>query len=181
MGLSESIGTGDAALVGLLLVVLVPFAVVGVPQLALADHSYVVMSSSMSPDIAAGDVVIVRSVPPETIQEGDVITFGDASGPESLTTHRVVDVTERDGTRYFTTKGDANEEADRQPVPASSVVGRVAFHIPYIGHVVLFAQTQAGLALMVILPGILLAVSEMWNLVQVVRHGDEQTDGTERV
>jgi len=152
--------------VALLLVVaiVVPFVVVGVPQLVGADHSFVVMSGSMQPSIAPGDVVIVSSVSPQDVAEGDVITFEDG---RDLTTHQVVSIdTGDDGAPLFITKGTANEEADRRPVPASAVVGRVGLVIPWIGHVVLFAQTKLGALTLLGVPGVLIVVSELYDLVQ---------------
>ena len=96
---------GAVLLVGVVLL----FGVTAVPQVVGADHSYVVLSPSMRPMLEPGDVTIVDDVDPATIAAGDVITFelGDES---SRTTHRVVEVVEQDGERFFRTKGDANEE-----------------------------------------------------------------------
>jgi len=151
-----------------LLAVVVPFVVVAVPQLVGADASHVVLSSSMSPAIHAGDVVIVNSVATDAIEEGDVITYEPPADHQladvNLVTHRVVDVTERGGERHFETKGDANEEADRALVPASNVEGRVAFHLPFVGRVVSFAQSGLGIVLLIVVPGALLAISELYEL-----------------
>lgn len=151
------------------------FAVVAVPQLAGADESYVVQSDSMSPTIEAGAVVFVEATPPEQIEEGDVITYRRGDGEPSLTTHRVVGVEERADGRYFETKGDANEDPDQQPVPGDSVVGRVDFHLPYVGYAVSFAGSQLGIALLLIVPGTLLVVTECWSLYRAVRDADSES------
>jgi len=116
--------------VGILVLVAVvaPFLVVGVPQLAGASESHhVVLSDSMNPTFESGDVILVEDVDPETIEEGNVITYADSSGER--TTHRVVEVVEEDGERYFQTKGDANEDPDATLVPAGAVEARHA-HAP---------------------------------------------------
>lgn len=156
---------GTALLVALVL----PFVIYAVPQVVGASHSYVVLSDSMSPAIGAGDVVIVDSVSPSEISEDDVITFrnggGDrATGDTDKVTHRVVEVVEQDGERYFRTKGDANEEVDAELVPAGNVVGRVSFHIPYIGHVLTFGSARSRLLALVVVPSVLLIVNEVWTL-----------------
>lgn len=164
--------------VGLLLVavVVVPIAITAVPQLVLADHSYVVTSGSMEPAMSPGDVVVVGSVPAADVRAGDVITFRDRRS--ALTTHRVVGVETSDGERRFRTKGDANEDPDPAPVPAESVVGEVRFTIPYVGHFVLFMNSRAGLLGLVIVPAVLLAASELWDLAAAVRAGSgDETDG----
>ena len=146
----------------LLIAAVAPFLVVGVPQLAGASESYVVMSDSMNPTFESGDVILVEDVDPATVEEGDVITYADGSG--ELTTHRVVDVVEEDGELYFQTKGDANEDPDQGLVPAAAVEARHAYTLPYIGHVVLFAGSRLGIVLLMIVPGTLLMVSEAWKL-----------------
>src|SRR6056297_1568948 len=78
-----------------LVIVLAPFVAFAFPPLVGANHSYVVLSSSMSPAIGAGDVVFVSGVDPTAIEEGDVITFevGETTrtaGSATRITHRVV-------------------------------------------------------------------------------------------
>lgn len=155
-----------ASVVGLIVVV-VPFVIFAVPQVVGAQQSYVVLSSSMSPTIHAGDVVVVDGVSPEDVGEGDVITFeppADHQIDANLVTHRVVEVVERDDGRYFRTKGDANEEPDQALVPGGNVVGTVQFHIPYIGYVIQFASSDRGILLFVVVPAALLVVNEVWTL-----------------
>lgn len=159
-----------------LVAVLVPFLVFAAPQVAGAEHSYVVLSSSMSPTIHAGDVVIVNEAPAERIEQGDVITYerpGSGAGSPDRVTHRVVEVVERDDGRYFRTKGDANEEPDGKLVPAENLVGKVAFSIPYIGHVISFASSDAGILLFVVVPSVLFVISEVYDLIVAARGGSE--------
>ncbi|WP_415382390.1 signal peptidase I [Halosimplex sp. TS25] len=162
-----------AKLLGTVIGVAVVFLFVSaaVPQLVGADESYVVLSDSMSPAIGAGSVVYVDDVPTGQIGKDDVITFRNVDG-EGRVTHRVVEVVERDGQPQFRTKGDANEEPDADLVSASRVIGRVAFSVPLIGYVVSFAGTDLGIALLVIVPASLLAVTELWDLF-VASGGDE--------
>ena len=53
---------------------------------------------------------------------------------------------------------------DPHPVPAANVVGRVHGSIPYLGYLFSFAQTQNGLLVLVVLPGILIILCEIRNL-----------------
>lgn len=160
----------------LLAAALLTTALVAVPQLAGASHSYVVVSGSMSPTIEAGDVVFVAATAPDAVETGDVLAFDRVRGDDRRTVHRVVEVVDRDGQRYFRTQGDANEEPDPKLVPASAVIGTVQFWIPYVGWVFSFVDTDAGLVALVIVPGVLLVVSELWNLVATARATDEEAD-----
>lgn len=164
-----------------LIAVVLPFVVFAVPQLAGAQHSYVVLSSSMSPTYEAGDAIIVNEVRPEKIEEGDVITFeapsrtsGQTQGTDRIT-HRVVEVVNKDGERYFRTKGDANEESDKQLVPASNVVGRVSFGIPYIGYATAFGGGATMQLALIVVPAVLLVANEIWTLAHAARTTPEET------
>jgi signal peptidase len=160
-----AIRRANRALVSALVLVLVlsvvaPFAVFGVPQLVGADRSYVVLSGSMEPYMAAGDAIIVAAGPPASIREGDVITYQRGGGVP--TTHRVVErVTDEQGVA-FRTMGDANEDPDPALVRPASVVGEVVLVIPYIGYVIQFANTPIGILSLVVVPIGLLVISEAW-------------------
>ena len=164
----------------LLLVAVAPFVVYAVPGVVGADASFVVLSGSMEPAIAAGDVVVVESVPPGAIAVDDVITYS-RSDEAATVTHRVIDIDDAGGERVFYTKGDANEDADQRPVPASALVGAVVLTIPYIGYVIQFVGTRAGFALLVVLPFGALLVTEGVGLLRRRRGGtDADEAATER-
>ena len=148
----------------LLIAIVVPFVIYAVPGAIGAEGSYVVLSGSMEPSISPGDVVIVDGVDPTTVEEQDVITYlrNDADTP---TTHRVVETTEQGGELAFVTQGDANDQPDASPVPASQVMGQVIFTIPYIGYVIQFVNTPTGFVALVLVPFVLLLLSEMWSIL----------------
>ena len=58
-----------------------------------------------------GDVIVVKTVDPDTIEVGDVISYFE-NGAEIPTTHRVIDIYEEDGKRFATTAGDWNVSQD---------------------------------------------------------------------
>jgi len=171
----------------LLIALVAPFAVFAVPEVVGADESFVVLTASMTPAIAPGDVVIVAERDPAAIAEGDVITFARGTSDVPVT-HRVIDVVDEGGALAFETMGDANEGPDPGLVPAGSLVGVVTLTVPYIGYVVRFAGTQVGFVALVLLPFGLLAVTEIWSIVggrgdaesqlpTTVDPADEPTDG----
>ncbi|MFB6084365.1 MAG: signal peptidase I [Halorientalis sp.] len=149
-----------------LLALVVPFAVFAVPQAIGADHGFVILSGSMEPDIAPGDAVIVDASAPVGV--GDVVTFSEDS--DVPVTHRIV--AEEDG--QWVTKGDANENRDARPVPPENVLGKVVLTIPWIGHVVLWANTPMGYISLVLVPLLLLLGNE---LLSWARTRDDTEDG----
>ncbi|MCL9817820.1 signal peptidase I [Natronocalculus amylovorans] len=158
----------------LLIAVVAPFVVYAAPWTIGADHSFVVLTASMTPAIAPGDVVIVADRGPETIVEGDVITFMRGTS-EVPVTHRVVDVVAISGEPAFQTQGDANSAVDAGFVLGDTVLGTVIFTIPYIGYIIQFGNSTYGFIALVIVPFGLLILSELWTLAKKLRHAPEST------
>ena len=85
----------------------------GKPPSLFGYTPMIVLSPSMDPLFTEGDMIIVQTVDPATVNEGDVITFFDpASTSDSVLTHRVIDIFEKDGKRYAITAGDFNANND---------------------------------------------------------------------
>ena len=94
-------------------------------------HPSLVASGSMRPVMEAGDVVIIVKLPADVIKEGDIIQFRKE---EKITVmHRVIEIQETEGAKFFITKGDANDEPDKNPVIPENVVGKLVLTIPKIG------------------------------------------------
>jgi signal peptidase len=118
-----------------------------------------VLSGSMAPTYPVGSMVFTRPVQPEGVKAGDVITFRWPSDPSELVTHRVVAVDTSTGSPVFTTKGDANDAADLDPVPAANVQGRLWFGVPQLGRIAAVLHSPQGLGFLVLLVCAVVAVS----------------------
>ncbi|MCD8364085.1 MAG: signal peptidase I [Lachnospiraceae bacterium] len=123
---------------------------------------YSVDSYSMTPAYPINSLVVVKSVEPETIQIGDVITYV-LNEDGVLVTHRVTEISRSN--RTFTTKGDANDSEDASPVLWDNVVGKVVLGIPGLGAPlrVLTAEDNRPVVIGVIIA--LLVLSFGWDIV----------------
>jgi signal peptidase len=90
----------------------------------------IISSGSMTPTLQVGDVIIAVEASPNDIKIGDIIQY---SGENEIIAHRVVDIQQEGGTRYFITKGDDNNAPDPEPVSPSQVIGKLIFTIPKLG------------------------------------------------
>lgn len=105
----------------------------------------VVKSGSMEPTISTGGMVLVRTVPADQIQVGDVVAVDRPDN--TRVTHRVVAVIHQGATAQLTLKGDANEDPDPQPVVVDSA-GKLVLSVPSIGRVsAFFASAKGGFVL----------------------------------
>lgn len=117
----------------------------------------IVLTDSMYPEIKSGDLIICHTADAEQIAVGDVIAFFDPAGNgTSVVTHRVIEITQEDGSLAWRTQGDANNVADSALVPAKNLVGIYRSRIAGAGNVAMFMQTTQGLILCVLCPIIVL-------------------------
>ncbi|MBY6037208.1 signal peptidase I [Fictibacillus nanhaiensis] len=129
-----------------------------------------VHSGSMEPDIQTGSIIAIKPGGDMTrFKSGDVIIFKET---DKLITHRVLEVKGKGNATQYITKGDSNDGPDIEPVLPENVVGEYnGFTIPYIGYLLISAQSKIGTALLLILPGLLLLVYSamtIWNGIKEV-------------
>ena len=137
----------------------------------LVGFSYfTVMTPSMQSVIPVGSLIITRRTDAHALQIGDVITYFSAN---TTVTHRIVDILYQDGIE-FQTKGDDNHSVDPDPVSVERVIGRVVFHVRYIGHAMLFMQQRIVWVLGIFL--LLIALS--FTLQQLLRKEEEEAGET---
>lgn len=117
----------------------------------------IVLTDSMLPEIASGDLIICQQLDPAEVQVGDVIAFFDPAGNgSSVVTHRVVEIVEENGTVKWRTRGDNNNTEDKVLVPTDNLVGIYRSRIAGAGNVAMFLQTTPGLIVCVVCPLLLL-------------------------
>jgi signal peptidase I len=139
------------------------FLAVGLPNLFDAK-SLTVMSGSMQPTINTGDVIVVRQTSPMLVRVGDIVTFRDPLNHARLITHRVREMHIQGDQVLFVTKGDANSSTEQWVVARSGTIGRVAFHIPLLGFLMVWIHSSFGLMLVIVIPTLLLGASELWRI-----------------
>lgn len=94
---------------------------------------FIVLSGSMETEIRVGDLIITKEQDPKTLKKDDVIAFRDSEN--TVTTHRIIDIVEKDGTKYFVTKGDNNVSQDENLVEYKDVEGIYVTRIPGFGNI----------------------------------------------
>lgn len=138
-----------------------------------------VQSDSMSPTFVKGDLIFVN----KNVTFGEdlldkVITYRQmvqtTTGETVMifNSHRVIGVTETNGSYWFTTKGD-NEAPDPSPVFQSDVVGVwTGARLPGFGNFsdsfLGFLKSSLGFFLFIVLPCFLFLVYEIYKFVRVM-------------
>lgn len=98
--------------------------------LPMGWKSTTVMSNSMAPILAEGDVVAFAAYDGSLLDIGTIVQFEDAVREDSTITHRIIGINP-DGT--YQTKGDANRGPDSGKLAASSITGVGRMVSPYAG------------------------------------------------
>ena len=151
--------------VTIVLVLLLLFCII-LPTMQGSMHLLTVLSGSMSPEINPGDIVVSKYFDPEEIKINDIITFTYSNDPKDCITHRVINITNENGSIGFQTKGDANEDPDQGIVDSTELIGRVVFVIPYLGYLPRFAQSPLGFITLIVIPGIIIITAEIRNIAK---------------
>jgi len=86
---------------------------------------------SMEPAYTRGDVLFTRDVSPGSIEVGDVVWFEEG---QLEVIHRVIAIEGDGGELVIIARGD-NNNVDDDPVPASSIKGKLVFSVPWVGRV----------------------------------------------
>jgi signal peptidase len=150
---------------GLLLVSLIPNVTQKLPVVGGIEMK-IVKSGSMEPTMPVGSLIMIRSA--NTYRVGDIITFGEDTPTKIPTSHRIISMREEGEKTLYTTKGDANEEADPRELPRGEVLGKVYVIVPYAGYVLDFARQPLGFALLIALPATMIIVDEAFTIVQEI-------------
>ena len=134
-----------AALRGAMTATLV-VAVIGCLALAAFTRStdaVIVSGGSMEPAMPRGSLISPTPVSDVSLSPGTIVTVAGSNGV--LVTHRIIRVLDLADGRFLELRGDANTHADPAFVPASSVMGRVEWHVPYAGFLAGLLGTPLGM------------------------------------
>lgn len=140
-----------------------------VPNIA-GNRIYVVLTGSMVPVFDPGSIVIDKEIKPDQVAPNDIVTFKDPRDPNVLITHRVVQMNQKNGSLIFVTKGDANNGKDPFVVPARNIIGKVNYSVPYLGYILEFSKSPAGIKLLlIIIPGSLFLLTQLWKIIKILK------------
>lgn len=175
----EVIKTVLTWLIVLLAVCMMVFTIVSVTTFDRNDRAlfgykmYIVRSDSMSAtDFKAGDLILVRSVDPATLQEGDIIAYTsqDTASFGETVTHKIRSLTtDADGQPAFITYGTTTDTDDQNVVTYPYVLGKYQRRFVNVGSFFQFLKTTPGYFVCIFLPFMLLIVVQAINSVKLFR------------
>ena len=134
------------------MVVVIIFAALIAGGRLIGLQPYTVISGSMSPKYPVGSMIYVKKTTAAELKVNDPITYTLESG--TVVTHRIIEILpDEDNPTVvrYRVKGDANDDADGEPVHIKNVIGKPVFCIPLIGYVAYFIQRPPGNYMLIML------------------------------
>jgi signal peptidase len=145
-----------AAVTSVLVSSFVAFFFVGILPRTGAYRTLTVLSGSMRPAFAPGDMVVAKPISTDQVKLGDVVVYQIPVGDHHVESHRIVQILERHPNLVVRTKGDANDSADPwTAVLQGDRVWTVRHAVPYVGQAIVWLRSPLQHKLMTFfLPGI---------------------------
>ncbi|MDD7701068.1 MAG: signal peptidase I [Eubacteriales bacterium] len=166
-------------LVVALAVFMMVFTAISVSTFDRADRklfgyrAFVVLTDSMEKtDFAAGDLVLIKDVDPQTLKEGDIIAFtsrNEASYGKTIT-HKIRRLTtDADGIPGFVTYGTTTDTDDETVVTYPFVIGKYEGRVPKVGKFFQFLKSTPGYIVCILIPFMVLILLEGARCVRLFR------------
>lgn len=141
------------------------------------NQSLIVRSGSMQPVIRVGDLIVVKTqsafeTPQAVIpryKKGDIIAFKSQKDTKAFTTHRVANIEVNGNGIFYTTKGDANEDADKNLIAEKDIIGKSVVVIPALGKLLAFTKSNIGFPILVIFPAALVIILEAIGIFREIK------------
>jgi signal peptidase len=133
-------------------VVLLSIVAVATVPMFVGGRTFAVMSGSMEPTIPEGAAIVTQPVASKDLKVGDIIVFSPSATAEMPFVHRIVSVRDHHGTRYFTTRGDANDSGDVGEISLPQTAWRLWYSVPMAGYVISLAVSRVGTILLILVP-----------------------------
>ena len=135
--------------------------------------AFTVRTDSMSAtDFDSGDIIFTKNVPPETLQEGDIIAYvsQQADNFGETITHKIRSLTtNEEGTPGFITYGTTTGVDDEGMVEYEYVLGKYTGKIPNVGAFFLFLKEPIGYIMFIFIPFFILILYQGLNCVRLFR------------
>ena len=114
----------------------------------LGYKAYIVNTNSMEPTIEVGDIVIIKKVKAEKLNQGDVITFTQEG---EVITHRITKIETEEKSTQYVTKGDNNNTEDTLKIKYEDIIGKEILTIPQLGKAMQLLDSKIILLIIILI------------------------------
>lgn len=123
---------------------------------------FVIATGSMEPQIKVNDIIITKKIKNEnSLKVGDIISYRSKTD-DIVITHRIYEIKNEDGKKYYIMKGDNNNQVDGEEVEFSNIVGKYRFMIPGVGFLVTYLKSPLGMVMVI---GVILLIYVIFDII----------------
>jgi len=142
MDVRSAIGfLGRAGLTSLLASSVLVLLFIGILPRTGAYRTLTVLSGSMRPAFAPGDIVVAKPTPVDSLKVGDILVYAIPIADHHVESHRVTKIISR-RPLILTTKGDANNGADPWTAQLDTDrVWTVRHQVPFVGRAIIWLRS----------------------------------------
>ena len=135
----------------------------------LGFKTYEIVSRSMEDTINKNDIIVVKKVDKNEINENDIISFDNGN---EIITHRIVDIENINGQTLYTTKGDNNRFADDEKISFEQIEGKYVFKLSKLGYLMNFLKNRYFLIVLFII--LILCFIHIINVKKRIKNREEK-------
>jgi signal peptidase len=132
---------------------------------------FLVVTPSMEDTIMVGDIIFVDT-DPEGYHVGDIISFNKPDEDNIVITHRIVEIEDIDGTKYYTTQGDNNFESLDWEIDfeEDQIIGKYTSKSGFIGKIysTIYSGGISLVFIVIILVFVTIGVMEVISIVKTL-------------
>ena len=114
----------------------------------LGFKTYEIVSRSMEDTINKNDIIVVKKVDKNEINENDIISFDNGN---EIITHRIVEIENINEETLYTTKGDNNRFKDDEKISFEQIEGKYVFKLSKLGYLMNFLKNRYFLIILFII------------------------------
>ena len=139
---------------------------------------FTVISGSMKGEYDIGDILIIKETEEKDLKVGDNITYlGKKNSLKNLViTHKLIRIEEKDGNKYYTTKGVANEVEDPS-ITYEQIYGKVIYKTVILSFLSRIMLNKVAYYLLFFVIGIMISIEIVSSYFK--EEEDEENEGKE--
>lgn len=140
---------------------------------------FTVASESMKGEYDIGDILISKNVSENELKVGDNITYLGEKGEMAglVITHKIVKIEEREGKKYFTTKGIKNTIEDPE-ITYSQIYGKVIYKTAILSYIATLMTNELIYYGLFVIVGIMISYEIVSAIFESKREEEDDADGT---
>lgn len=116
---------------------------------------FIVLSSSMEPEISSGDIAVVKEIEANNLKVNDIIAIKQ---DEIVIVNRIIDIVSEKGETRYITKSDNNDKAYEKNIVTEQIEGIYDFKINRLGNFAVWIQTPLGMIVSISIPLLILII-----------------------